>query len=373
MVQQNRFPSSSSSFRPDEFPVHVGVGGGWRMHCRAQLSRARDFRAAIIRCAPERCFNRRDHAAGRLRCRPPGGSGNLVEVAERPETGSTCRLRRVTGNYDLQIAVARLQEAREVEYVNGGGALPGVGGTPGIEMVGAAGRSSGNDALRGRLGGPVYSGVDTSSVKEVTHAIGFDSGWELDLFGRYTRLIEASNADTQAAAEFRNDVLITVVADVVRAYTDVRSSQLRLEIARENAASEERMLRLVTIRFNGGLTNELDVALAQRQLSTTLSRIAPLEAEISAAERRTAVLCGQYPDELRGELEKAAPLPATPPSVAPGMPVNLLRRRPDIRQAERQLAAATARIGLATANLFPRVSITAGAGLQGSGTRSHAG
>jgi len=275
--------------------------------------------------------------------------------------------RAVAANFDLRIAVARLQQAREVEYVTGGGIWPGIGGTEGVSIVGAAARSSGNESIRGRISGPVYSGIDTAGLKEITHIVGFDSGWELDLFGRYTRLIEASRADAQAAYELRNDVLIAVVADVVRSYIDVRSLQLRLEIARENAASQRRTAELVRVRFQRGLTNELDAVLAERQLSTTLARIAPLQSAIGAAQRRVAVLCGGFPEELRVPLDKPMPLPATPPSVGPGMPVELLRRRPDIRAAERRLAAATARIGVATADLYPRISITAGAGLQGQG------
>jgi NodT family efflux transporter outer membrane factor (OMF) lipoprotein len=275
--------------------------------------------------------------------------------------------RAVAANFDLRIAVTRLQQAREVEYFTGGGALPGIGAAEPVSIVGAAGRSSGNEAVRGRISGPVYSGIDTAGLKEITHVVGFDSGWELDLFGRYTRLIQASRADTEAAFEFRNDVLISVVADVVRSYIDLRSFQLRLEIARENADSQSRTASLVRVRFQRGLTNELDAVLAERQLATTLARIAPLEAAVGAAERRIAVLCGRFPGDMRDELEKSLPLPASPPGVKAGMPVDLLRRRPDIRQAERQLAAASARIGVATANLFPRVAITAGAGLQGQG------
>lgn len=276
--------------------------------------------------------------------------------------------RTVAANYDLKIVVARLQQAREVEYAVGGGVLPGIGGAqPGIDIVAAAGRSSSNNIGRGRISGPVYSGSQTKGLKEITQIAGFDAGWEFDLFGQYGHMIEAASADAQAAYEYRNDVLISVVADVVRAYVDVRSLQFRLEVARENAASQRRTADLVTVRFRRGLTNDLDVVLAERQLAATQSRIAPLEAAIAAAQRRVAVLSGMYPDALRKELSAARPLPAIPPRVAPGMPVTLLRRRPDIRQAERRLAAATARVGVATANLFPRVALTAGAGFDGQG------
>lgn len=273
----------------------------------------------------------------------------------------------VASNYDIRIAIARLQEARETEYAVGGGVLEGLGATPGADISAAAGRGSGTNSIRGRLAPPVYAGTNTNGLAEITHAAGFDAGWEIDLFGRYTRLLQAARADTQAAAEFQHDVLIATVAEVVRAYIDVRSLQLRLEIARENAETQSRTANLVGVRFQRGLTNELDVALADRQYARTTAQIAPFEAAIVAAERRIAVLLGHDPELLRAQLDKPAPLPAVPPQVSAGMPIALLRRRPDIRQAERNLAAATARIGVATANLFPSIALTAGAGLQGQG------
>ena len=283
-----------------------------------------------------------------------------------PELNSLVE-RAVKANYNLRIAGARLQEVRAVEQAVGGGIVPGLGETPGVDISAGAGRGSGTNSARGRVAGPLHAGTNTTGLKEITHVAGFDASWELDLFGRFGSELQAADADVQAAAEFRNDVLLSVVAEVVRTYVDVRSLQLRLEIARENLAAQRRTADLVTIRFNRGLTNELDVTLAEREYQTTLAQIAPLEAGIAAAQRRTAVLVGQYPEALRAELERPSALPATPPMVAPGMPVEMLRRRPDIRQAERQLAASTARVGIATADLFPRVALTGGAGVQGQG------
>jgi NodT family efflux transporter outer membrane factor (OMF) lipoprotein len=167
--------------------------------------------------------------------------------------------------------------------------------------------------------------------------------------------------------EQRNDVLITLIADVARAYMDYRGLQSRLSIARDNLRIEQQSVDLVQERFNRGLTNELDLALARRQLATLQSEIAPLNAELIVAERRIAVLLNEYPGALDVELSKQAPLPIVPEKIDSGLPVDLIRRRPDIRQAERELAAGTARIGVATANLFPRVAITAGVGMQGQG------
>jgi NodT family efflux transporter outer membrane factor (OMF) lipoprotein len=275
--------------------------------------------------------------------------------------------RAVKANYNLRLAGARLQEVRSVELAVGGGVVPGLGQTTGAELSAGAGRGSGTNSARGRVSGPLHAGTNTTGLKEITHVAGFDASWELDLFGRFGSELQAADADVQAAAEFRNDVLLSVVAEVVRTYIDVRALQLRLEIARENLAGQRRTADLVTVRFKRGLTNELDVTLAERQYQTTLSQIAPLQAAIAAAQRRVAVLIGQYPETLREELERPSPMPATPPTVAAGMPVEMLRRRPDIRQAERQLAASTARIGVATADLFPRIALTGGAGVQGQG------
>jgi NodT family efflux transporter outer membrane factor (OMF) lipoprotein len=273
----------------------------------------------------------------------------------------------VVANYDIRTAVSRLQEAREVEYAASGGVIEGVGASPGVDLSAGAGRGSGTNSVRGRVAPPVYAGTNTTGLKEITHVAGFDAGWEVDLFGRYTRLIQAAHADSEAAAEFRNDVLISVVAEVVRSYIDVRSLQLRLEIARENAETETRTVNLVRVLFKRGINNELDVSLAERELASTLAQVPLLQSQVVIAERRVAVLLGLYPESLRAELEQSLPLPHLPPEVGPGMPVTLLKRRPDIRQAERQLAAATARVGVATADLFPNIALTAGGGVQGQG------
>jgi NodT family efflux transporter outer membrane factor (OMF) lipoprotein len=269
--------------------------------------------------------------------------------------------RAVKANLDLEIALARLQEARTYEGVVLGGALP-VG-----EFSGAAARGSGTNSTKGRVSGPLNAGTNTTGLKEITQVVGFDAGWELDLFGRYRREIEAAGDQTQAMAEERNAVLITVAADVARAYMDYRGLQARVSIADDNIRIEQQTVDLVQERFDRGLTNELDLALAKRQLATLASQLPPLRAERSAAQRRIAVLLGEYPGELDAELAKPAELPMVPEKFEPGLPVDLLRRRPDVREAERELAMATAQVGVATANLFPRLAITAGVGMQGQG------
>jgi len=269
--------------------------------------------------------------------------------------------RAIAANFDLEIALTRLQEARTAEVVVEGGALPV------LDASGALGGGTGTNSTKNRVGGPLNAGTNTTGLKEITQVVGFDAGWELDIFGKYRREIEVARYDTQAAAEARNDVLITLVSDVARAYMDARSLQMRLQIASDNIKLEEQTVEVVQQRFDRGLTNELDLALAKRQLATLQSDIAPIEAEIVAAERRLAVLLGQYPEDLRIEFQQAVPLPTLPQNIQTGLPLDLLRHRPDIRQAERELAANTALIGARTADLFPNVAVTAGAGLQGQG------
>ena len=269
--------------------------------------------------------------------------------------------RAVRSNLDLKIALTRLQEARTNEYVVNGGTLPV------LEFSAGAARGSGSDSTRGRITTPLHSGASTAGLQEITHAAGFDATWEIDLFGRFRREIEAAQADTQAAAEARNAVLISLVAEVARAYTQERALSQRLAVAVQNLNIQSQSLDVVTKRYKQGITNELDVSLAQRQLATVQSTIAPLKAAVAQAQRRVAVLLGLEPQELYAELQRAAALPNPPERIEAGMPIDLLRRRPDVRQAERELAASTARLGVATANLFPRVALIGSFGFQGQG------
>jgi NodT family efflux transporter outer membrane factor (OMF) lipoprotein len=272
----------------------------------------------------------------------------------------------IVNNPDAQIALLRLQEAREQEAAIGGTAWPYVG------VTAAAGRGSGNNSVKGRDSPIIDSGTNTSKFKEITEVAGFDSAWEIDLFGYYRRQIEAARYDCQAAAEARNAVLISLISDVARAYMDARALQLRLAIAEQNIRTEQQTTDLVQVRFQRGLTNELDVALAHRQLATVEAQVAPLAASLESAQHRLAVLEGAYPEDLAdGDLSANAPppktLPLPPMQIETGLPLDLLRRRPDIRAQERALAAATARIGVDTANLFPRVALTGAVGIEGQG------
>lgn len=279
---------------------------------------------------------------------------------EDPELNSLVQ-RAVAVNLDLEIALTRLQEARAYETVVLGGALPVA------DFSGGAGLGSGTNSTKDRVEGPLNAGSNTTGLKEITEVVGFDAGWELDIFGKYRREIEAAGYETQAMIEERNAVLISVVADVARAYMDCRDLQARVAIAQSNIRIEQQSVDVVQQRFNRGLTNEMDLALARRQLETLQSELPPLYDQLVVSQRRIAVLLGEYPGKIQLELAEAAPLPLVPENIGPGLPVELLRRRPDILEAEREVAQATANVGVATANLFPRVAITAGIGMQGQG------
>lgn len=278
--------------------------------------------------------------------------------------------RAIAANPDVEIALTRLQEARTEEAVLLGYALPSV------DAAGALGNGSGSDLSRGRVPSTLYSGDNTaaSPTRKIKQIAGFDAVWELDLFGQYRRAIEAGIYDAQAAAEARNAVLVGVISDVVRAYVDLRGLQLRLAVLAQDVDASVKLRDFVRIRFDRGLTNELDLTLAERELSGLKAQLAQLAAQRDAARYTIAALLGRYPEQMKDELGEVKPIPSLPSRIEPGLPLDLIRRRPDIRQSERQLAAATARIGVATGNLFPHVGVAGSAGAQfahiGSGTES---
>ena len=201
----------------------------------------------------------------------------------------------------------------------------------------------------------------------MTQVYGFVAGWELDIFGKYRREREAARYDEQAARAARDDVLVFIVADVVRAYIDMRSLQMQQAVLQQNIEVSQHYLDFVTSRYTLGITNGLDVTLAQRQLSGLQADVAPLAAQVGAAQNVIAILCGEFPENLAKELTVSGQLPQLPDTLDTGTPMELLRRRPDIREAERQLAGATARVGVATANLFPQLAITGSGGFEGQG------
>jgi NodT family efflux transporter outer membrane factor (OMF) lipoprotein len=267
--------------------------------------------------------------------------------------------RAVASNPDIEIALTRVQEARTQEVAVLGRMLPTVGGSATIAT------GSGSDLTKGRAAQSIRAGDSSTNLKSISRMAGFDAGWELDLFGKYQRQLEAAHDDTEKQMELRNAALITIIAEVARNYLDIRGLQSRLEIARNDVSTAQKTVDLLLTRFDQGISNELDLTLARRQLAVEQARLPQLTAEISAAESRLALLLGTYAADIAPEVERPGKVPYLPQRLRAGVPVDLLRRRPDIRAAERELAAATARIGAATADLFPTVAVTAGFGMQG--------
>lgn len=259
--------------------------------------------------------------------------------------------RAIDGNQDLRRAAARLAQARALRAVAAADLFP---------SVDAAARYDWSEDSRAIDDFPAETGPG-----ELFNA-GFDATWEIDVWGRVRRSVEAADADLDAAQEDLRDVLVTLVAEVARTYVELRSAQVRLGLAEGNAALQQDAVRLAEARLSAGLASELDVTRARAQLETTRAALPALDAAARASIHRLAVLVGEPPVRLADELTSSAPIPAAAPDVPLGLPSDLLQRRADIRRAERELAASTARIGVATGDLFPRFSLTGTFGVESS-------
>lgn len=270
-----------------------------------------------------------------------------------PELNSLVE-RSAKQNLDLKLALERVQEARAARGVARSGYFPSIGGAA--------------SATRNRQRIIVPAGPQKSAVIVPVEYNNFQGGfaalWELDVFGGIRRSVQAATADVTAAEENRRDVLIILLGDVGRVYAQLRGFQRRLEIANKNIKTQQETLDLTSARAKAGLANELDVSRAAAQLESTKAVVPTLLSGIDVSIHRLSVLFGEEPGALRSELEKTNPIPSAGPEVDVGLPSDLLKRRPDIRRSEAQLAAATARIGEAKADLFPRFVLTGTAGRQ---------
>ncbi len=266
--------------------------------------------------------------------------------------------RAVSRNLDLRIAAARLMQARAQAGVASSAFLPEGGLTGEYQRVRrdeAAVLGAAATAARGR--------------EQDFWFAGFDAAWEIDIFGGLRRQQQAADADLAAFKESLRDALVSLRGELARNYFELRGLQARIEIARQEAGIRRDNAAITRERARAGLTSELDAARASGELASAEARIPALERSMKAAVHRIGVLLGQEPSGLEAELRAAAALPAAPPDLPVGLPSELLRRRPDIRKAERELAAATARIGVATADLFPRFSLTGAFGYQSGESR----
>lgn len=267
--------------------------------------------------------------------------------------------RAVQGNLDLQLAQARVREARAQRGVVAADLYPTVNVSSSYQR----------SRISKNINGVQTSTGGSQSNINVTgdlYQVGFDASWEIDVFGGIRRDIEAANADISAQIEDRRNTLVTLLAEVARNYTELRRAQQQITISEANLQAQQETLDITKVRFDAGLVSDLDVQRAQAQVDTTASEIPTLRTSAQQSIHLLSVLLGEEPGALTDELSNQTPIPQTPPEIPVGLPSELLRRRPDVRRAERQLAAQTARIGVATADLFPKFSLSGFLGLTSS-------
>ncbi len=246
------------------------------------------------------------------------------------------------GNTDLRKAQARLAQARALRDVASAQRAPSL----------SAG-FSGGESRTGNTPGAVQS-----------YSAGFDASWELDVFGGTRRAVEAATADQQSIEATLEATRVSLAAEVARNYVELRVAQKRLAIARNNLQSQSETLQLTEWRAQAGLVGSLDVEQARANREQTRAQIPALQTSIAQSEHRLGVLLGLAPAALKDRLAAEGPLPQAPERVAAGIPADVLRQRPDVRAAERSLAAETARIGQAEAARYPSFTLSGSIGLE---------
>lgn len=252
--------------------------------------------------------------------------------------------RATARNRDLEKARARIREARARRGLNEADLFPR------LDASGSVSRSRGSSETGG------------ASTRDLFSA-GLDASWELDLFGGVRRSVEAAEANLQAAGEDLHDTLVSLLAEVALNYLDLRTGQARMGVTEESLKTQEETHSMALWRYQAGLGDDLAVQQARYSLESARAQIPDLQASISEAKNRLAVLLGEMPGALDAEMEPVRPIPTAPPEVAVGVPADILRQRPDVRRAERQLAAQTAQIGVATAELYPKFRLSGAIGL----------
>jgi NodT family efflux transporter outer membrane factor (OMF) lipoprotein len=250
------------------------------------------------------------------------------------------------GNFDLRIAAERIDQYRAQYGIASADLYPDIGALAEYTRN----REPGSD-LTGTglaIGGSPYN----------SWQVGLDASWEVDLFGRISRAIEAATGDLQASIEDWRYAVVTLRAEVASSYITIRTLQTRLAVANRDIASQERFVALVQSQVDAGTETESQLAQARSQLASTESLIPQLGATMATEISNLALLLGTTPGPLAEEIPEQGGIPDVPSALAVGIPADLLRRRPDVRAAERSLAAATARIGQATANLYPKLTLS---------------
>jgi len=273
--------------------------------------------------------------------------------------------RAAKSNLDLRTAMLRIDEARAQRAISAAAYWPklSVDASYSRQLLS---ETTPTGALFGSVGNLHLPGVAGISIPNPynQYQLSANASWEIDLFGRVRRSVEAADANVQVSVEDQHSVLVSVLADVAQSYLELRGAQARLYTARENLATNEELLDLTRQRRAAGMTTYIDVSNAAAQATATRAELPAFELQITENINQLSLLLAREPEALRGELDSPAPLPSVPADVAIGLPAELARRRPDIREAEANLHAATAQIGVAVADLFPRLSLAANGGFQ---------
>jgi NodT family efflux transporter outer membrane factor (OMF) lipoprotein len=252
----------------------------------------------------------------------------------------------VQSNLNLRVAEARVREARAEKGVVAGALWPSLGSSAGYS--------------RNRFGAHSFPPLAEFGVPldYNLYSAGFDAAWELDIFGGTRRAVEAANAKIGAAEYNQRAVLVSLLAEAAQDYIGARSYQQRLAITRDNIRVQQDILDLTSNLFQSGLSSDLDVQQAQAVLTSTEAQVPLLETGFRQNVYALDLLLAQPPGASLDEISAEKPIPIKPPTVPVGLPSELLERRPDVQHAERELAAATARIGVAKADYFPKFSLT---------------
>jgi NodT family efflux transporter outer membrane factor (OMF) lipoprotein len=276
-----------------------------------------------------------------------------------PELNSLIE-RAVATNHDLRIADGRLRQARALRSGVAWDLGPTINGSASYRDA-----QQSKNSIPFNTAGPAGATISSNYLFHTDlYDAHFDASWEIDIFGGKRRALQQANARLASVEEDRRDVLVSVLAEVARNYVEVRNFQQRLAIAHKNIAAQQDAVDIARSRFSAGLSSELDAKQAEAILATTQAQVPLLETSLKRGVHRLSVLIGKEPGALLVELSQAAPIPAPPLEVPVGLPSDLLRRRPDVRRAERELAAETANIGVQTAELFPKFTLTGVAGFQ---------
>ncbi|HEY3800026.1 MAG TPA: efflux transporter outer membrane subunit [Caulobacteraceae bacterium] len=282
--------------------------------------------------------------------------------------------RAAAGNLDVATAVSKIREARQQEVIAGAAAWPQINASGSVNNTllsknagfsqlaksfgGGAGGSSGSSA-----GGSSGGGLGLPGTDFTTYTAGFDASWEFDLFGQTRRAEEAARGRSAAQEWTLRDTEVSVAAEVAVDYLTLRALQQQIIVAQHEQQRQQALFDLVNARRQAGFATQLEVSQQQTSLAAAQAETPTLQAEARGEVHALGVLLGDPPEALDAELTPAAATPAPPPSIPVGLPSELLRRRPDVREAERNLAAATADVGVAVGDLYPKINLTGSADL----------